>query len=120
MTSPTRVSPFAVRGVLEGFYGNPWTHQARMNQLAFYGDVKLNTYVYSPKDDPYLRDRWRDPYPPDKLAEVQQLIQQAQAHHVRFTYALSPGGCRRRSPPCGPGSGSGMAPAWACVGGRRA
>lgn len=79
------------RGAIEGFYGNPWTHQERMNQLAFYGDVKLNTYVYSPKDDPYLRDRWRDPYPPDKLAEVQQLIQQAQAHHVRFTYALSPG-----------------------------
>ena len=79
------------RGAVEGFYGSPWTHQERMNQLAFMGDFKLNTYVYSPKDDPYLRDRWRDPYPPERLAEVDQLVRQAQEHHVRFTYALSPG-----------------------------
>lgn len=79
------------RGVVEGFYGSPWTHRERMDQLAFLGDVKMNTYVYSPKDDPYLRDRWRDPYPPEKFREVQELIRQAQDHHVRFTYALSPG-----------------------------
>ena len=79
------------RGVVEGFYGRPWTQQERMDALAFLGDVKMNTYVYSPKDDPYLRERWRDPYPPDRFREVQQLIQQAQDHHVRFTYALSPG-----------------------------
>lgn len=79
------------RGSIEGFYGSPWTHQERMDQLAFYGDVKLNTYIYAPKDDPYHREQWREPYPPDKLAQVRQLIQQAQAHHVRFTFALSPG-----------------------------
>lgn len=79
------------RGVVEGFYGSPWTHRERMEQLAFLGDVKMNTYVYSPKDDPYLRDRWRDPYPPERFREVQELIQQAQNHHVRFTYAVSPG-----------------------------
>ena len=79
------------RGTVEGFYGPPWTHQDRMDQLAFYGDVKMNTYIYAPKDDPYHRERWRDPYPPDKLAQVQELIRQAAAHHVKFTFALSPG-----------------------------
>jgi hyaluronoglucosaminidase len=81
----------STRGTVEGFYGSPWTQQQRMDQLAFYGDMKLDTYVYSPKDDPYLRQQWRDPYPPDKLGEVRQLIGQAAAHHVHFTYALSPG-----------------------------
>lgn len=80
-----------IRGAIEGFYGPPWTHQERMDQLAFYGDVKLNTYVYAPKDDPYHREQWDQPYPPEKLAQVQELIGQAQNHHVRFTYALSPG-----------------------------
>src|SRR5690606_40391313 len=42
-----------LRGAIEGFYGPPWTHQERMDQLAFYGDVKMNTYIYAPKDDPY-------------------------------------------------------------------
>ncbi|WP_188984286.1 beta-N-acetylhexosaminidase family protein [Saccharopolyspora thermophila] len=80
-----------LRGSVEGFYGPPWTHQERMDQLAFYGEVKLNTYIYAPKDDPYHRERWREPYPADELARVQELIQQAKAHHVRFTFALSPG-----------------------------
>jgi hyaluronoglucosaminidase len=79
------------RGVVEGFYGSPWSQQQRMDQLAFDGDMKLNTYIYSPKDDPFLRDQWRQLYPPDKLGQIQQLIGQAAVHHVRFTYALSPG-----------------------------
>ncbi|MEU8567376.1 beta-N-acetylglucosaminidase domain-containing protein [Streptomyces pathocidini] len=80
-----------LRGVIEGFYGSPWTHAERMDQLAFYGDVKMNTYIYAPKDDPYHREKWREPYPADKLAELGELVEQAQAHHVRFTFALSPG-----------------------------
>ncbi|WP_269744652.1 beta-N-acetylglucosaminidase domain-containing protein [Saccharomonospora cyanea] len=66
-----------LRGTIEGFYGSPWTHTERLDQLAFYGDVKFNTYVYAPKDDPYHRDRWREPYPADKLAELGELVRQA-------------------------------------------
>ncbi|WP_222870737.1 beta-N-acetylglucosaminidase domain-containing protein [Micromonospora sp. MP36] len=80
-----------LRGSIEGFYGSPWTHAERLDQLAFYGDVKMNTYVYAPKDDPYHRARWRDPYPADKLAELAELVDQARRHHVEFTFALSPG-----------------------------
>ncbi len=80
-----------LRGTIEGFYGSPWTFQERMDQLAFYGDVKMNTYIYAPKDDPYHRDQWRVPYPSDKYEELGQLVSQANAHHVKFTFALSPG-----------------------------
>ena len=79
------------RGAIEGFYGSPWTQQERLDQLAFYGRFKLNTYVYAPKDDPYHRDRWREPYPPDRLADLRTLIDAAAANHVRFTFAVSPG-----------------------------
>jgi hyaluronoglucosaminidase len=79
------------RGAIEGFYGSPWTPEERLDQLDFYGRFKLNTYIYAPKDDPYHRDRWREPYPPDLVADLRALIDRAVANHVRFTFALSPG-----------------------------
>ncbi|MFD8686449.1 beta-N-acetylglucosaminidase domain-containing protein [Streptomyces sp. NPDC059651] len=81
----------ALRGVIEGFYGTPWSHEARLDQLDYYGEHKMNIYVYSPKDDAYLREKWRDPYPADRLAQIKDLTDRAVQRHVEFTYALSPG-----------------------------
>ncbi|WP_328878526.1 beta-N-acetylglucosaminidase domain-containing protein [Streptomyces sp. NBC_00299] len=81
----------ALRGVIEGFYGTPWSHAERLRQLDFYGRTKQNVYVYSPKDDDYLRARWREAHPPAELAKLRELVDRARANHVRFTYALSPG-----------------------------
>ncbi|MEU3258313.1 beta-N-acetylglucosaminidase domain-containing protein [Streptomyces albidoflavus] len=80
-----------LRGTVEGFYGTPWTHAERLDQMDFHGDVKANTYIYAPKDDPYHRDKWREPYPEDKAAELGELVERADANHVRFTFAVSPG-----------------------------
>ncbi|MCP2164768.1 beta-N-acetylhexosaminidase family protein [Goodfellowiella coeruleoviolacea] len=81
----------ALRGTIEGFYGAPWSHAARLDQLATYGRLKMNTYVYTPKDDTYLRDRWRDAYPADQLDQLAELVRTARDNHVRFTFALAPG-----------------------------
>lgn len=99
LASPGRIAGVAVqdspamplRGAIEGFYGPPWSHEDRMDQLAFYGDAKLNSYVYAPKDDPYHREKWREPYPRREFDQVRELIDQAGEHHVKFTFALSPG-----------------------------
>lgn len=80
-----------LRGVIEGFYGTPWTHEQRLRQMDFYGEQKMNVYAYAPKDDPYHRERWDEPYPPDKLAELEELVQRAKANHVDFIFAISPG-----------------------------
>lgn len=80
-----------LRGTIEGFYGQPWTHAERLDQMDFHGDVKANTYIYAPKDDPYHRSKWREPYPAAKLAELGELVRRATANHVRFTFAVSPG-----------------------------
>jgi hyaluronoglucosaminidase len=80
-----------VRGVIEGFYGPAWTDSQIASQLRFYGATKLNTFVYSAKGDPYLRAQWQDLYPPAQLAALGQLATLAQAEHVNFVYALSPG-----------------------------
>jgi hypothetical protein len=80
-----------LRGTIEGFYGTPWTHGDRMEHLRFSGRHKLNTYVYAPKDDPFHRERWREPYPEEELARLGELVAQAAAQHVRLVFALSPG-----------------------------
>lgn len=80
-----------LRGTIEGFYGEPWTDQARLDHLDWLATVKANTYVYTPKDDPYLRAEWRDLYPADRLEGLKKLVERASANHVHFTYAVSPG-----------------------------
>ncbi|WP_125706655.1 beta-N-acetylglucosaminidase domain-containing protein [Lacticaseibacillus daqingensis] len=80
-----------VRGVIEGFYGTPWTDQARKDLFDFMAAHRMNTYIYSAKDDSYLRDDWKALYPADKLAEIQDLVTAAKNDHIAFVFALSPG-----------------------------
>ena len=79
----------AHRGAIEGFYGSPWTTEERLDHLAFAGRFKLNTYVYAPKDDPYHRDRWREPYPPDRAEQLRALVERRPP-----TTCASPSPCR--------------------------
>ena len=47
-------------GMIEGFYGNPWSHSVRLKFPELLAELGLNTYVYCPKSDPYLRRRWKE------------------------------------------------------------
>jgi len=80
------------RGVIEGFYGNPWSHEDRLRQFDFYGNHRLNIYVYGPKDDPYHRAHWREPYPAAEAAKLKELVEAAHSNRVQFVWAIHPGG----------------------------
>jgi len=80
-----------IRGTIEGFYGKPWSMREREKHLNFLATVKANTFIYSPKDDPYARDRWREPYPDSTLKALAQLAEVAKNNHINFVYAISPG-----------------------------
>lgn len=82
---------FVWRGVVEGFYGRTWTHEERMDMLSFMSVIGMNAYMYAPKDDPYHRDRWRTPYPADRLARLSELVSHARKHGITFVFAMSPG-----------------------------
>lgn len=80
------------RGVVEGFYGAPWSHKARLRQLKFYGENKMNTYIYGPKDDPYHSSpNWRLPYPEQEAKQLQELVNVAKENAVDFVWAIHPG-----------------------------
>ncbi|MBI2168576.1 MAG: beta-N-acetylglucosaminidase domain-containing protein [Actinobacteria bacterium] len=84
-------SGFEVRGVIEGFYGPPWSFPSRVRAVEFLAPRGMNAYVYAPKDDPFHRARWRDPYPDDELAGLVDFAGHCAEMGVRFGYAISPG-----------------------------
>lgn len=80
------------RGVVEGFYGTPWTYEDRLRQLEFYGQHRLNTYIYGPKNDPYHSSpNWRHPYPPAEAEKIRNLTTAASQNMVDFVWAIHPG-----------------------------
>ena len=82
---------FQIRGVVEGFYGDPWSFAARADVLRFEGQHGMNVYYYGPKDDPYHRKLWREPYPSEELKKLGQLADVAKDQFVDFSFAISPG-----------------------------
>lgn len=83
-------APFAVRGVVEGFYGPPYTFPERDGLIRFLGGHGFNWYIYGPKNDRQHRSRWREPYPPEIMAQFAATVAVAREVGVRFCYALSP------------------------------
>jgi hypothetical protein len=85
------VEEHVIRGVIEGFYGTPWTHEERLDLIRFCAAEGLDTWVHAPKDDPYHRPRWHEPYPADELARLGELVAGATRVGVDFAYAIAPG-----------------------------
>ncbi|MDO5035625.1 MAG: beta-N-acetylglucosaminidase domain-containing protein [Porphyromonas sp.] len=83
----------ATRGMIEGFYGNPYSHQNRLDLFEFFGENKMNCYIYGPKNDPYhgFGDKWRLPYPEQEAEGIRELVQVAHENKVNFVWALHPG-----------------------------
>ncbi len=84
-------APFRVRGVVEGFYGPPWSHDARLEMIDFIGARGMNAYAYAPKDDAKHRAAWREPYDAGEMQRFAELATRATDAGVRFGFAVSPG-----------------------------
>jgi hyaluronoglucosaminidase len=82
---------FAHRGVVEGFFGPPWSMAQRRALFELGGARGMNTYVYAPKDDPYHRKLWRRSYPRSEWHKLLRLIQAAHKQRIDFVYAFHPG-----------------------------
>jgi hyaluronoglucosaminidase len=76
---------------VEGYYGRPRTHAERRDLVAWLGAHGYRRLVHAPKDDPYHRARWREPYPPDEQARWHELAATGAEHGVEVWAAVSPG-----------------------------
>ena len=70
--------------MVEGYYGRPWSGEARRSVIRYLGARGMNAFVYGPKNDPYHRDRWREHYPDDQLADLRDTAAAARRARVRF------------------------------------
>jgi len=83
--------PLPVRGVIEGFYGPPWSPEARLALLEFLAAYGMNAYVYAPKSDPRHRECWRERYDERESSHFRTLAARARECGMRFGFAISPG-----------------------------
>lgn len=78
-------------GVVEGYYGPPLPQAARLDLIRWMGDHGFTCYGYAPKDDPYHRARWREPYPADRMDEFAAMLATGREAGVEVALVVSPG-----------------------------
>lgn len=82
---------FDHRGVVEGFFGVPWSLKQREALFELGAPRGMNTYIYAPKDDPYHRKYWRRSYPRPAWQKLSRLITRAHKRRIEFVYGFHPG-----------------------------
>ena len=61
-------------GVVEGFYGRPWTSEQRRRLFQRMNKMGMDTYLYAPKDDCKHRMYWRDLYTVEEAGKKHFLV----------------------------------------------
>lgn len=90
------------RGIVEGYYGYPYSVAVKKDLMRFMMRMKMNTYLYGAKSDPYHSTNWKTAYPASITAEqekggwlsqnmVKELAQESQETKVNFIWAIHPG-----------------------------
>ena len=82
---------FKIRGIVEGFYGRPWTWTERSDLIGESAKWGYNLYIYAPKADPLHRNRWREAYPADFKHEFKSLVELGKEVDLDVSMAISPG-----------------------------
>jgi hypothetical protein len=80
--------PWPIAGIIEGFYGRPWSWDERAEVMRACHGWSMTHYVYAPKDDPKHRERWREPYGSETLDGFARLASEGT---LRVGFGISPG-----------------------------
>lgn len=79
-------------GILEIFFGPPWTMEERGDWADFLAHQGFDFYIYGPKADACLRKKWREPWPDEYLTLLGVLSGEFRMRGLKFGVALSPFG----------------------------
>jgi hypothetical protein len=77
-------------GVIEGFYGEPWSWGERADYANFLRKHGFSFYIYAPKGDPYMRKKWREPFPKAHEEKLAKLAGQCHSAGIEFGVGFSP------------------------------
>lgn len=90
------------RGVIEGYYGMPYSKAVTEDLLRFMMRYKMNSYMYGAKSDAYHSQYWDKPYPETltdeqksmgcfTAADMREINQVSAETKVNFIWAIHPG-----------------------------
>ena len=90
------------RGIIEGYYGVPYSAEVTKDLFRFMARYKMNTYMYGAKSDEYHSRYWSKPYPTSITPEqkhigylsqdmMRDITATAHACNVNFIWAIHPG-----------------------------
>ncbi len=90
------------RGIIEGYYGVPYSAEVTKDLFRFMARYKMNTYMYGAKSDPYHSRYWAEPYPTEISEEqknigflsqdmLREITEVSHATKVNFIWAIHPG-----------------------------
>ncbi len=77
-------------GIIEGFYGKPWSWAARAETVTFLAPHGYRFYIYAPKADAFLRERWQEEHSREDTEHLQMFAAHCREFGVRFGIGLSP------------------------------
>ncbi|HYE27873.1 MAG TPA: beta-N-acetylglucosaminidase domain-containing protein [Allosphingosinicella sp.] len=77
-------------GIIEGFFGRPWSWDERRAAVDFLAPHGFGFYLYAPKSDAYLRERWQESHPAGEMEALAEFGAHCRARGVRFGLGLSP------------------------------
>ncbi|MGB0181017.1 MAG: beta-N-acetylglucosaminidase domain-containing protein [Candidatus Puniceispirillales bacterium] len=87
----TKTNPVTYDGYIEGYYGRLLSFADRKRLLKQIKALGMTSYFYAPKDDPYHRLAWRQPYPDQWLAEWHSFITEAGDMGITIIAGCAPG-----------------------------
>ena len=77
-------------GIIEGFFGRPWTWAERRTVVETLAPFGYCFYHYAPKADPPLRRRWTTPHPLEQANQIKSFADFCRDLGVAFGLGLSP------------------------------
>ncbi|MFN6120351.1 MAG: beta-N-acetylglucosaminidase domain-containing protein, partial [Actinomycetes bacterium] len=78
-----------ITGVVEVFYGAPWSHQQRLDWIDRLHRWGMTHYVWAAKEEPRHRDDWREPFTDAELDGFAELARHRTG--VDLAVGLTPG-----------------------------
>ncbi len=77
-------------GIIEGFFGTPWSWQVRAAYAEFLKDNGYHFYIYAPKADSCLRKKWQCSWPRETAEHLVNLQAEFHTRNLQFGIGWSP------------------------------
>lgn len=77
-------------GIIEGFFGPKWNNESRLSYAPFLEEHGGDFYIYAPKQDQFLRKKWREVWPENYQEFLKSLSNHFPRHGIKFGVGFSP------------------------------